>query len=91
MGLNVFRKFDEKNVITGSIIIHFERKKDKFVITIYCLVKDIDFEKEKKVYISLYYKHILEYDYKWCEQTDWELPKEKKLLNQSTVDVYFYF
>ena len=52
MGLNVFRKFDEKNVITGSIIIHFERKKDKFVITIYCLVKDIDFEKEKKVFIN---------------------------------------
>ena len=85
MGLNVFHKFDEKNVITGLPIFHFERKNVKFVITIFCLVKDIDFEKENKLFVSLYYKHILGYHYKRYGQADWELPKEKKLLSQSTV------
>ena len=54
----------KKNEIASLPIIHFERKKDKFVITIYCLEKDSDFEKEKKLLISLYYKHGLGYDYK---------------------------
>ena len=67
----------KKNEIASLPIIHFERKKDKFVITIYCLEKDSDFEKEKKLLISLYYKHGLGYDYKMYKQADWELPKKK--------------
>ena len=67
----------KKNEIASLPIIHFERKKDKFVITIYCLEKDSDFEKEKKLLISLYYKHGLGYDCKRYKQADWELPKKK--------------
>ena len=67
----------KKNEIASLPIIHFERKKDKFVITIYCLEKDSDFEKEKKLLISLCYKHGLGYDYKRYKQADWELPKKK--------------
>ena len=43
--------------------------------------KGIDFEKEKKLLISLFYKHGLEYDCKRYGQADWELPKEKKIIS----------
>ena len=90
MGLNVFHKFDEKNVITGLPIFHFERKNVKFVITIFCLVKDIDFEKENKLFVSLYYKHILGYHYKRYGQADWELPKEKKTTKPIYSSMYIF-
>ena len=59
-----------------SILIE---KKKEFSIYIYCLEKDIDFNKEKKRLMHLYYKHGLCYDL-WYEEQKWELPGEKKKL-----------
>ena len=78
--LRLIRK-KKKSLLCFSQITNFERKKDKFVITIYCLEKGIYFEKEKKLLISLFYKHGLEYDCKRYGQADWELPEEKRIIS----------
>ena len=41
----------------NSVIIDYQRKENEFSIYIYCLQKDINFEKEKNRLIKLYYKH----------------------------------
>ena len=57
----VFREFKDKCKIK-SAIIDFNLIENEFSIYIYCLEKDIDFNKEKKHLMHLHYKHRLCYD-----------------------------
>ena len=47
------------------------------MIIIYSLEKDIDFQKEKKLFRNLYYKHGVGYRYLYGK-TEWELPEEER-------------
>ena len=78
--LREFKKKCEANVIF-DYIIDYTRKENEFSIYIYCLQKDINFEKEKKRLIKLYYKHGLCYNTRYWGPT-WELPKEKKITSK---------
>ena len=59
----------------------FSRKENKFSIYVYCLEKDINFKKEKRRLMKLYYEHGLFYE--TCYGLiRWEPPTKKKKENQ---------